>query len=194
MRVIAGRFGGRTLKAPAGDATRPTGAKVKEALFSILGELSALRVLDLYAGSGALGIEALSRGAQSAVFVESARPALACLRENLNKLDVGDDAKLIPMRVEAARPQLSQLGPFDLVLCDPPWKDAAAALETLGGWAGAGLFSGPARLVLEHAAKSAFAAPAALEVVDERRWGDTAITIFGLAEPADVPGPSAPLT
>src|SRR5882724_5521373 len=127
MRVIAGRLGGRALKAPAGDATRPTGARVKEALFSILGDMSALSVLDLYAGSGALGIEAVSRGAGSVVFVESARPALACLRENLTKLGLESVASVLPLRVESALPRLRKYGPFGLVLCDPPWRDAETA-------------------------------------------------------------------
>ena len=97
VRVVAGRLRGRGLSAPAGDATRPTGARVKEALFSILGDVTGARVLDLYAGSGALGIEALSRGAASGVFVESARPALACLRENLTKLGLDDVATTLPV-------------------------------------------------------------------------------------------------
>ena len=80
MRIVAGRHNGRRLRAPAGAGTRPTADKVREALFSIVGPVHGLRVLDLYAGSGALGIEALSRGAKSATFVESAGPALAAIR------------------------------------------------------------------------------------------------------------------
>jgi 16S rRNA (guanine966-N2)-methyltransferase len=188
MRVIAGRLGGRALKAPAGDATRPTGARVKEALFSILGDVTETRVLDLYAGSGALGIEALSRGARLAVFVEAARPALACLRENLTKLGLDDAATVLPQRVEAAAAHLHKYGPFELVLCDPPWRDVKLARQQLEALAKAGLFAPTARIVLEHAAKDP---PPALEgtnllrVCDERRWGDTAVTLF---EPADVPG------
>jgi hypothetical protein len=101
--VIAGQLRGRAISAPAGDATRPTGARVKEALFSILGDVSGARVLDLYAGSGALGIEALSRGASAAVFVEAARPALACLRENLTKLGLDSVATTLPCASRARR-------------------------------------------------------------------------------------------
>jgi 16S rRNA (guanine966-N2)-methyltransferase len=190
VRVVAGRLRGRALSAPAGDATRPTGARVKEALFSILGDVSGLRVLDLYAGSGALGIEALSRGAAAAAFVESARPALACLRENLTNLDLGGSATVLAMRVESAAAQLKRYGPFELVLCDPPWKDVHAARRELEALASAGLFASGARIALEHAAKEALPpAPdrAGLRMCDERRWGDTAISFF---EPADVPGPS----
>jgi 16S rRNA (guanine966-N2)-methyltransferase len=191
VRVIAGRLRGRALSAPAGDATRPTGARVKEALFSILGDVSGVRVLDLYAGSGALGIEALSRGAAAAVFVESARPALACLRENLTNLDLGSLATVLAMRAESAAAQLKRHGPFELVLCDPPWKDVHAARQELEALAGAGLFASGARIALEHAAKEALPPAdgrAWLRMCDERRWGDTAISFF---EPADVPGPSA---
>lgn len=189
MRVIAGSLRGRPLKAPAGDATRPTGARVKEALFSILGDVADLSVLDLYAGSGALGIEALSRGARSAVFVESARPALACLRENLTKLGLDACAKSLPVRVETATQQLVRLGPFELVLCDPPWKDSVAARAALESLAASGAFAAGARIVLEHAAKDPPPAPepSRLRVCDERRWGDTAVLLL---EPADVPAPA----
>jgi 16S rRNA (guanine966-N2)-methyltransferase len=187
MRVVAGRLRGRALKAPDGDATRPTGARVKEALFSILADVSDARVLDLYSGSGALGIEALSRGARSAVFVEAARPALACLRENLTKLGLNDTAEVLPVRVESALAQLRRLGPFDLVLCDPPWRDVLAAWRGLEALAAAGLFAQDARVVLEHAAKGPPPPPegaSPLRRYDERRWGDTAVSLF---EPADAP-------
>src|SRR5580704_10651585 len=91
MRVIAGTLGGRRLRAPAGRATRPTSDRVREALFSMLGEIDGARVLDLFAGSGALGIEALSRGAAHAVFVERDAGAAAVLRENLRALGVGPE-------------------------------------------------------------------------------------------------------
>lgn len=186
VRVVAGTLRGRALKAPPGDATRPTGARVKEALFSILGDVSDLAVLDLYAGSGALSIEALSRGARSAVLVESARPALACLRDNLQKLGVEARATVLPLRVEAVLGQLQRLGPFDLVLCDPPWKDIAAARGALEKLAAAGLVTAAARIALEHAAKEPppSPVPSLLRVYDERRWGDTAVTLL---EPADAP-------
>jgi 16S rRNA (guanine966-N2)-methyltransferase len=191
MRVIAGALRGRPLKAPAGDATRPTGSRVKEALFSILGDVQGLAVLDLYAGSGALGIEALSRGARSAVLVESAGPALLCLRENLSKLGLEGSAKCLALRVEQATPQLLRLGPFDLVLCDPPWKDVAAARTALEALAAKGAFASGATIALEHAAKDPPWAPepSLLRVCDERSWGDTAVTLL---EPADVPAAASP--
>src|SRR5205085_1825654 len=88
MRVVAGRLGGRRLAAPKGAATRPTADRVREAIFSVLGDVTDLTVLDLFAGSGALGIEAVSRGAAQATFVERARPALAALRTNLDALGI----------------------------------------------------------------------------------------------------------
>lgn len=182
MRVVAGRLGGRLLKAPAGDATRPTGARVKEALFAVLADVQGARVLDLYAGSGALGIEALSRGAQSAVFVESGRPALAVLRENLAKLELSRESHVIPARVEAAGSQLAARAPYDLVLCDPPWKDVSSALAALEALARAGLLAAGARVALEHSAKDKLepSPPSPLEILDTRRWGDTAVTFLGL--------------
>ena len=194
MRVIAGALRGRALKAPAGDATRPTGARVKEALFSILADVSGQQVLDLYAGSGALGIEALSRGASSAVFVEAARPALACLRENLTKLGLDGVSTALGRRVEGVEGELRRHGPFDLVLCDPPWIDVEGALTALRALGQAGLFALGARIVLEHSAKQpALSAidtqQCHLRVFDQRRWGDTAVTLFEAVEPAAAPGP-----
>ncbi|HEY6080834.1 MAG TPA: 16S rRNA (guanine(966)-N(2))-methyltransferase RsmD [Polyangiaceae bacterium] len=185
MRVVAGRLRGRALKAPAGDLTRPTGARVKEALFSILGDVQGASVLDLYAGSGALGIEALSRGASRAVFVEAARPALVCLRENLSKLGLEREAHVISSRVQAARAALSAHAPFDLVLCDPPWRDVAAALVELVALAGSGLIAVTARIAVEHSAKEplAFEPTSGLVIVDARSWGDTAVTFVTSARP-----------
>src|SRR6185436_10638412 len=95
VRIVAGELGGRVLKAPAGHATRPTSERVREALFAILGDVEGLAVLDLFAGSGALGLEALSRGAARVVFVEGARAALVALRQNVEALDVKPRARVI---------------------------------------------------------------------------------------------------
>src|SRR5687768_885045 len=102
-------------------ATRPTGERVREALFSILADVTDARVLDLYAGTGALGIEALSRGAARAVFVETATPAAAALKQNIATLGLQASARVIIARAEKAAQPIVRAGPYDLVLVDPPW-------------------------------------------------------------------------
>ncbi len=176
MRVIAGTLGGRRLKAPPGRATRPTSDRVREALFSMLGGIDGARVLDLFAGTGALGIEALSRGAASAVFVERDARAAAVLRENLEALGLASaraelrrGEALAALRTARERGEL-----YDLVLIDPPYGDAAR----LGGKLPAllaPLLSPGARVVAESDRR----APLGLElpIATERRYGDTSITI-----------------
>lgn len=121
MRIIAGEWRGRTLAAPEGMATRPTGDRVRETLFSMLasrlGSFDGLRVADLYAGSGALGLEALSRGAAFACFVEQEPRALAAIRSNIESLGAGARAAVLPRPVEA----LPAMQPFDLLFADPPY-------------------------------------------------------------------------
>ena len=198
MRIVAGEFRGRELTAPAGDATRPTAARAREALFAILADVSGARVLDLYAGSGALGIEALSRGAEQLVLVESNKAAQRAIQSNLSKLGLEARASLLPMRAEASLRALERHAPFSLLFADPPWADAQAALHLLEKLAAASLFAPAARLVLEHAARTppALAENSPLEARDTRRWGDTAITIFGLLEPPadNAPEPGAAAT
>ena len=120
MRIIAGQFRGRQLQAPPGSATRPTGDRVREALFSMLvsrlGSFEDLRVADLYAGSGALGLEALSRGAAEAVFVETDPKAQAAIKANAAKLGVTDKVRVLGGSAHA----LPRSEPFDLILGDPP--------------------------------------------------------------------------
>src|SRR5829696_2263003 len=123
MRIVAGQFRGRRLQAPHGTSVRPTSDRVREALFSILGDVTGLRVLDLFAGSGALGIEALSRGAADAVFVESSRRAAEVVRENLRAVGEED----APVRVESVQAYLrraSGQATYDLVFADPPYSSA----------------------------------------------------------------------
>ncbi len=195
MRIVAGEFRGRELTAPAGDTTRPTAARAREALFAILADVSGARVLDLYAGSGALGIEALSRGAERLVLVESNKAAQRAIQSNLSKLGLEARASLLPMRAEASLKALERHAPFSLLFADPPWADAQAALRLLEKLAAASLFAPAARLVLEHAARTlpSLAENSPLEARDTRRWGDTAVTIFGLLEPPadNAPEPAA---
>jgi len=179
VRVIAGRYGGRRLAVPAGRLVRPTAVRVREALFSILGDLAGLRVLDLFAGSGALGIEALSRGAIRAVFVERAPAACAVIEANLGALGLA-----APVAELRRRDVLAALGTarvaretYDLVFIDPPYRRAAAWGSELSGALPALLAPG-ARVVTESDRR----APLALEIGlgDQRRYGDTLMTIHHL--------------
>jgi 16S rRNA (guanine966-N2)-methyltransferase len=176
MRVIAGRLGGRRLVAPRGLATRPTTDRVREALFSALGPIGGALVLDLYAGTGALGIEAISRGAARAVFVESARPALAARRENLAALDLGAVTRVVAQPVAKALP--SGEGPFDLVFADPPYA-ALAEIPPLFSSLRPALAEG-ARVVVEHSSRDAAPALEGLAPRPTRLYGDTAITVYDL--------------
>lgn len=187
-RVIAGRFRGRSLETPAGLATRPTSARVREALFAILGPLDGARVLDLYAGCGALAIEALSRGAAAAVLVERERRALAAIRGNLATLSLGEEARVLALPVERAVSALSSEEPFDLVLCDPPWAEGESALPVLGKLTLTGKLRPDARVVLEHPSRETPAVPQGLECFDRRAFGDTGLSflrpaIYSAAQP-----------
>lgn len=181
MRVIAGRLGGRRLTAPRGLATRPTSDRVREALFSALGHVAGARVLDLYAGTGALGIEALSRGAARAVFVENARPAIAALRENLAALDLLGSARVVTQPAARAVAAIAAEGPFDLVFADPPYA-ALAEVPPLVAVLARGALAPGARFVLEHASRDAAPDLGALAPRATRAYGDTAITIYDTAE------------
>ena len=174
MRVVAGRFGGRRLSAPPGRATRPTSDRVREALFSILGPLGGARVVDLYAGSGALGIEALSRGAASAVFVERDPRAAAVLRANLDALGV--EAQLRRAGVLVALREARERGEtYDLALCDPPYRLAPELGRSLGE-ALVPVLAQDARVVTESDRRMPLSLDL-LPLTDERRYGDTLIRI-----------------
>ena len=174
MRVVAGLYGGRRLVAPAGSATRPTSDRVREALFSVLGNsVQGARVLDLYAGSGALGIEALSRGAASAVFVDQAPKAIAAIRANLEAL--GIEAPVHRMQARAAlRPPPTAASAYDLVFLDPPSRRAAGLGRELSEALPAVLAAG-ARVVSESDRRDPL--ELAFPLADERRYGDTIIRI-----------------
>ncbi|HUA75905.1 MAG TPA: 16S rRNA (guanine(966)-N(2))-methyltransferase RsmD [Solirubrobacteraceae bacterium] len=179
MRVIAGELGGRRLRAPRGRATRPTSDRVREALFSMLGALDGERVLDLFAGSGALGIEALSRGAGRAVFVERDRAALRALDANLRALGLLDgESARAEVRPGDARGVLGHARglkeTYDLLFIDPPY-DRAGELGPELSEALAPLLGPAARVVVESDRRT----PLELELplARERRYGDTSIRI-----------------
>jgi 16S rRNA (guanine(966)-N(2))-methyltransferase RsmD len=185
VRIIAGELGGRTLRTPAGRATRPTSERVREALFSILGAVHGLQVLDVFAGSGALGIEALSRGAARAVFVEDARPALASLKMNVETLALGERARIVAASAERALRRLGDEGErFDLAFLDPPYASDEGA-RTLAALPGRGLLAANAWVVLEHATRDdAPPAPDGIRFQFDRRYGDTTIAFY--RSPAEI--------
>jgi 16S rRNA (guanine(966)-N(2))-methyltransferase RsmD len=172
LRVVAGEYGGRRLQTPAGAATRPTADRVREAVFSILGDVGGLRVLDLFAGSGALGIEALSRGAAAAEFVDSDRAAATAVRGNLAAL--GLEA---PVAQRDALGFLSgSTGHFDLVFCDPPYDSAVQLAGPLAERLPACL-APQARIVTESDKRKPLELP--FPVLRERTYGDTRIVVHG---------------
>lgn len=179
VRIIAGRFKGRALGSPRGRTTRPTSDRVREALFSILGDVEALPVLDLYAGSGALGLEALSRGALSATFVEEARAALVALRANLEELGVAEQATVIAADARAAIQRLAREGArFGLVLADPPYA-AGGEMGTLAELLASGIVLDGGWIVLEHAARTTPpGGTPRLSLRFTRVYGDTALTFY----------------
>ena len=175
MRIVAGRFGGRTLVAPRGRSTRPTSDRVREALFSILGPVEGERVLDLFAGSGALAIEALSRGAAEAVMVDTSAAAVAAIGRNLRA--IGIDAEVRRQDAVAyLRSASRDARQYDLVFLDPPYRHASPLGRELSTALGPVLASA-ARVVAESDRR----APLELELplLDERRYGDTLIRIHG---------------
>lgn len=180
MRVIAGRFGGRTLFAPPGRGTRPTADRVREALFSILGDLEERRVLDLYAGTGALGIEALSRGAATATFVESERAPLAALRRNVDALGLGAQVKVVPLRVDRALASFRDESVFDQVFVDPPYDRVSSFVAAWGiaTQRGLDIVAPGGCLVLEHAAATDPPALDGLGFREDRRYGDSKLSFY----------------
>ncbi|MET0965212.1 MAG: 16S rRNA (guanine(966)-N(2))-methyltransferase RsmD [Nakamurella sp.] len=183
-RIVAGRWGGRRLATPAGERTRPTSEKVRAALASSLtaaGGLEGARVLDLYAGSGALGLELVSRGAASAVFVERDRAALSALRTNIETLGGTDpDVTLTVIQGEvtgflARAGYGSAVGPFDVVVADPPYDlGTDLLLAMLLALHRSGMVAAHADLIVERSVKSGDQLwPEPLEGVRSRRYGDT---------------------
>lgn len=175
MRIIAGTHRGRKLQAPKGMATRPTTDRVREALFSILGPLHGARAVDLYAGSGALGFEALSRGAEHVSFIESGKAACQVLRDNAEHLQFTARCTIVHREVQRAGALLSRL---DLVLSDPPWPIALEASEVVAKVLQSALAPG-ARVVLGHPFRLNL--PDALPGLikrDTRHWGDSAMSFY----------------
>jgi 16S rRNA (guanine966-N2)-methyltransferase len=177
MRIIAGAWRGRPLLAPPGQATRPTSDRAREGLFSMLasrlGSFEGLEVADLFAGTGALGLEALSRGAAHCTFVERDRAAIEALKRNIDALGATDRAEVRAAPAEHAAPPR---GPCDLVLLDPPYRSGLAGpvLERLA----AGAWLAPAAWISVELSGEALAFPRALVLEAERRFGRAVIHLL----------------
>jgi 16S rRNA (guanine966-N2)-methyltransferase len=181
MRIVAGKFKGASIVAPKGQATRPTSDKVRQALFNVLEHgapaftFEGARVLDLFAGSGALGLEALSRGARFALFIEEDAAARGAIRRNVEALGLTGVTKI--WRRDATKlGEAGTLAPFDLIFCDPPYGkglgERALAAAVAGGWV-----TENAIAVLEERAGTKIAWPAPFQEIDRRRYGDTEIAL-----------------
>ncbi|MGJ3262764.1 MAG: 16S rRNA (guanine(966)-N(2))-methyltransferase RsmD [Salinarimonas sp.] len=178
MRIVGGRFKGRALAGPRSDAIRPTSDRLRESLFNVLAHaygdpVPGARVMDLFAGTGALGIEALSRGATYALFVDEGAQARGLIRENVEALGLGGVTRLF-RRDATTLGAADRVTPFDLVFCDPPYgrdlAPAALASAAQGGWLAPG-----ALCVLEEAAEAALPCPEGFEEVERRTYGDTQV-------------------
>jgi 16S rRNA (guanine966-N2)-methyltransferase len=176
MRVVGGRLRGRALASPKTNVIRPTADRLREALFNILihaydDPLGGARVLDLFAGTGALGIEAVSRGADFVLFVDDGAEARALLRENVATLGLGGISKVFRRDATKLGPA-HPIEPFSLVFLDPPYgkglAEKALASAHAGGWLAA-----DALIVVEEAVKSAFATPEGFTELERRRYDDT---------------------
>jgi 16S rRNA (guanine966-N2)-methyltransferase len=181
MRIIAGKFKGTSLEAPKGLATRPTSDRVRQALFNVLEhgpaqfDVEGARVLDLFAGTGALALEALSRGARYAILIEDDATARAVIRRNIEALSLTGVTK-IWRRDATDLGEAGTLQPFDLIFCDPPYGrslgERALASAAAGGWVGKGAIA-----ALEERAGAKISWPLPFHEIDRRRYGDTVIAL-----------------
>jgi 16S rRNA (guanine966-N2)-methyltransferase len=177
VRIVGGSLGGRVLRAPRGAATRPTSEKVREAVFGIIGPVAGDHVLDLFAGSGALGIEALSRGAVHATFVDAGKPAVLAIRDNLRELGLAARATVIAGDAVATAARHPPANPWRLVFVDPPYRSDLATRAVLA--LPCERLAGDAVIVIEH---DRHGAPpetlGSLIRTDQRRYGDTLISFY----------------
>jgi 16S rRNA (guanine966-N2)-methyltransferase len=181
MRIVAGQFKGRSLAAPEGAHTRPTSDRVREALFNILEHgiadfsLAGQRVLDLFAGTGALGLEALSRGASYCLFVEEDAAARGLIRRNVEALGLTGVTKIFRRDATDLGPAGKHAG-FGLVFLDPPYDqglaERALAAAAKGGWLAPG-----AMVVIEESKRASVALPPGFAPLDHRTWGDTQVVL-----------------
>lgn len=175
LRVIAGTARGRRLKVPAGRVTRPTAERVREALFNII-EVAGKSFLDVFAGSGAVGIEALSRGAGQATFIEKHPRALKALQENLASTGLGDRAEVMAMDVFRALPKLTSAGRrFDFIFMDPPYEQGLVA-KVLPWFVR--LLTGEGCIIVETASREVAPVVEGVTLKDSRRYGDAVLHFY----------------
>ena len=184
MRVVGGSLRGRTLAAPKSQTIRPTADRLREALFNILvhaydNPIAGARVLDLFAGTGALGIEALSRGAAFTLFVDDGAEARALLRENVATLGLGGVSRIFRRDATKLGPA-HPVEPFALAFLDPPYGKSLAEQALVSARAG-GWLAPDALIVVEEAKKSAFAAPDGFTEIERRSYDDTEFVVLRLA-------------
>ncbi len=178
MRIVAGRFRGRALASPSDSSIRPTSDRVRESIFDMLAsrlgaDLGDARVLDLFAGTGALGLEALSRGASFAVFVDSGIAARALIRDHIENFGLGGTAKLLKRDATALGP-IERFRPFDLIFLDPPYGKGLGEKALIS--ARDGFWLAPdATIVLEEKKGISLDLPEGFAVKQEREYGETAI-------------------
>ena len=180
MRIIGGRARGRRLRGPGDLALRPTPDRVREALFNVLAwEVAGAAFLDLFAGTGAVAAEALSRGAAGAVLVEKLPEHAAIARDNLQRCDLADLGQILELPVGAALERLSAEGArFRLIYIDPPYADAAARQDVLAQLVRRDLLEAAARVILELPAREGPPSVAGLARERVRRYGDTALAFY----------------
>jgi 16S rRNA (guanine966-N2)-methyltransferase len=183
MRVVGGRLRGRSLASPKTTVIRPTADRLREALFNILlhaydDPIADARVLDLFAGTGALGIEAVSRGAAFVLFVDDGAEARALLRENVATLGLGGISKVFRRDATTLGPA-HPIEPFSLVFMDPPY-DKGLAEKALASAQGGGWLAPDALIVVEEATKTAFTAPEGFTELERRRYDDTEFVLLRL--------------
>jgi 16S rRNA (guanine(966)-N(2))-methyltransferase RsmD len=176
MRVSGGTGRGQRLKVPTGSRVRPTSDKVKQALFNILGDrVTDASFLDLYAGAGGIGIEALSRGASSVVFVDSSRESLSVVKKNIERTGFGERAQVVFAKVESYLKKPS--GPYDIIFLDPPYAEELQPL--LGLIAGSGIVKSGGIVVAEHFKKKPSPEKAGNLVLSRQaRYGDTVLAFY----------------
>lgn len=179
MRIVGGTFRGKALATPRSQAIRPTTDRTREALFNILAHahpeaLEGARVLDLFAGTGALGLEALSRGAASALFIEESAEGRGLIRTNIEAMGLQGRARIF-RRDATDLGDAGTIAPFGLVFADPPYGrqlgERAIASALAGGW-----LTAQALVIIEEAAASPFVAPPGIDLIDRRDYGETTIT------------------